>query len=558
MKKELFGVFGDATDFRRYRSETEFDRVVEGDEATVGIRDVALGIPSRSAVYEGDEGACVIWGEAFAPGYASTGTAQWLLQRYREVGMDALAELNGSYLAYVDDGDPVVATDPARTWECYYADADGSRIFGTAPDAVANHLSSPELSQQALLEFLYLGVVLGDKTTVEGLRRAPFDGYLSPERTTKLSRFVYDPTEFDYVDELANRLERALARRSKLPGKKGLLLSGGYDSRTLLAGPLDIDQCYTVGTATSAEVEVASRVSEQYGVPHRVLKIDERYLRPDSDVVRYGHGIKESIHIHHAAYDREMDADTMYHGLLWDTFFRGHFLPEDHVEMFGYEIPMNRLEPDPNLAETLVDHKFGFLPTEKELVADVDVNDGRSMALEAVVSQLDGQSNRYDSIYNAIDLVGIQNQPTLPFRNHLADQYIESFIVADRELIDWHLKTPPEHRNSRTLLKAIRQIDDDILTYRPPDRPFDSTHLNTAQNFLRKKVPFVSGFNGSWPDRSRHYDDNSFDERLFPNCRDVHDLPPRLKLRISDISIWLNSADADWKDVPTETFCPPV
>jgi asparagine synthase (glutamine-hydrolysing) len=559
MNKELFGVFGDASEFRRHRSETEFDRVVEGSQATVGIRDVALGIPGRSAVYEGEEGVCVIWGEAFPPRPTATGAAKWLLDAYRQVGTDALERLNGSFLAYIDDGEAVVATDPARTWECYYTDTNGTRVFGTAPGAVADHISSPRLRQQSILEFLHLGVVLGDKTTIERLQRVPFDGCLYPDRTEELDRFVYEPTEFDYVGELAERLERALARRARLPGKKGLLLSGGYDSRTLLAGPLDIDECYTVGTDASAEVDVASHVSEQYGVPHRVLEVDERYLAPDEEVIKYGHGIKESLHIHHAAYDREMEVDTMFHGLLWDTFFRGHFLPRDSFELFGYEVPLDRLAPDPNLAETLVDDKFGFIPTEKDLVAGVDVSgDGRSAMLDAVVSQLDGQADRYDSIYNAIDLVGIQNQPTMPFRNHLADQYVESFVVADRELLDWHLKTPPEHRNSQTLLKAIYRIDDDILRYRPPDRPFDSMRLNTAQNFLRKKVPFVSGFNGSWPDRSHHYDKNHFDERLFPDCEEVHGLPPRLKLRISDVSAWLDDAASDWSGIPPETLCPPV
>ncbi|WP_144905706.1 asparagine synthetase B family protein [Halobellus captivus] len=559
MKKELFGVFGDLSEFRRYRSETEFDRVVEGQSSTVGIRDIALGIPGRSTVYEEGDDICVLWGEVYPPYGMSTGTARWLLERYRESGLDALKELNGSYLALIDDGDAVIATDPIRSWECYYADTNGSRVFSTAPDSISNHLTEPEPSTRGLQEFLHFGVVLGDKSTVKGLHRVPFDGCLYRGSTRDLRRFVYEPTEFDYVQELADRLERAFARRAKLPGKKGLLLSGGYDSRTLLAGPLDVDQCYTVGDPTSAEVNVAAQVSDQYDVPHRVLSIDERYLRRDDDVIKYGHGIKESLHIHHAAYDHEIDVDTMYHGLLWDTFFRGHFLPRDRFDVFGYKIPRNRLEPDPGLAETLVDRKFGFIPTEKDLVADADVRgDGRAMAYDAIVSQLDGQTDRYDSIYNAIDLVGIQNQPTLPFRNHLADQYIESFIVADRELIDWHLRTPPEHRNSKTLLQAIQLIDSDILRHRPPGRPFESVSLNTAQNFFRKQCPFLSGFNGSWPDRTRHYDQNHFDEKLFPHCREIHNLPPRLKLRISDISVWLDDAADDLSGIPSETLCSPV
>ncbi|WP_254662856.1 hypothetical protein [Haladaptatus sp. W1] len=78
-------------------------------------------------------------------------------------------------------------------------------------------------------EFLHMGVVLGDKTLFHELHRAPFDGYLTPDEAGELDRFVYEEREMDYASELADRMQRAIRLRSRQPGKKGLLLSAGYD-----------------------------------------------------------------------------------------------------------------------------------------------------------------------------------------------------------------------------------------------------------------------------------------------------------------------------------------
>jgi len=559
MHKELFGVFDDASEFRRFRSPESFDRVVEGESVTVGIRDVGLQIPNRSSTVERRDGVAVVWGEVYLPAAAAPGAAEWLLERYRAVGTDAFGELNGSFLAVVDDGDdPVVATDVVRSWECFYTDDPGVRVFGTDPAAVARTIETPNIRPDPLLEGVHLGVVTGDRTIIDQLERIPFDGVLGPTETRLLDRFVYDPREFDYADELARRLRRALQRRSANPGRKGVLLSGGYDSRTIVASLDGIDECYTVGTPDAGEVSVARRVSTQYGVPHRTLVADDRYLSTERDVIQYGQGLCESIHVHHAGYLDEMAVDTMYHGLLFDTILRGYFLPRDGVEVLGHTLPLQGLDPEPDVTDAVA-HSFGFLPASESIFPDcehVQASTSREFIRTVIESGLEEWSDRYDSLHNGIDLFGIQNQPTIPFRTHLADHYLESFVAVDAELVDWHLKTPPEHRNTKTFLRAIRKLDPEILRHRPPDRPTDSTRLNEISGFLRRSLPGLAPFDGPWPDRERLYDQANLDQRLFEVYPDIHGLPARLKLRINDITTWLELATGT--DVtPADVLCPP-
>ncbi|WP_276257064.1 hypothetical protein [Halomontanus rarus] len=565
MNKELFGVFGTAETFAQLRPDATFDEIVDGEVATVGIRDPGLGATGWSASYQGSDGACLIWGENYAPSDGDTSadgledgnetevgregdrnTARWLLERYATEGIEALAALNGSYLAFLEyDGEAFVATDPVRSRECFYTDEPGVRAFGTDAAAVAGTIESPEIRLNAVLEFLHMGVILGEKTSFQGLSRLPIDSYLTPRSVESLERFVYDPVERDreseYARELADRLERAIQRRAQLPGRKGLLLSSGYDSRTLLSGVSEIERCYTVGDPSAQEVRGAKRLASQYDADHTAFPPDERYLLADADKVRYSQGIKESLHIHHAGYTDEMDVDTVYHGLLCDTFFRGHFTAEDSVEVLGKRVPVGRPHPNPNPVDTLLD-KFGYdVEVSRDLMDRVspDLEDPDNFVREVVQEEYDRVSGRADSVQNALNCCGIDNQPSMPFHGQLSDNYFASFLAVDTELIDWHLTTPPEYRTTETFLEACTHLDDAMLRYQPPDRPRETQLLNDIEGFVRRKTPFLQPFEPPWPDRERAFEVYDLDRRLLPDHEHLYDLPARHKLRLHDVLGWM-------------------
>ena len=182
MNKEIFGVFGGINDFETFRSESEFDSIIKTDDITVGIRDPGLNVPGRSASYSDDHGSCVIWGEAYLPDGVHSNPARWLLESYIESGKSAIGGLNGSFLATIEhDGDAIVLTDPVRSWECFYTDRDGVRVFGSDGGNVAKVIGEKTENTDSILEFLHLGVVLGNKTLFEDLHRVPFDGYMTAD-----------------------------------------------------------------------------------------------------------------------------------------------------------------------------------------------------------------------------------------------------------------------------------------------------------------------------------------------------------------------------------------
>lgn len=551
MNKELFGVFGGSETFERFRSRDEFDVVLEGSSITVGIRDPGLERPGWSATYADDAGRCAIWGEAYVPGDEQN-AARWLLERYDTDGLDALHSLNGSYLAVLDadGGESFVASDPVRSRECFYTDEPGPRVFGTDAAEVGRTIPDPTFDRNGILEFLHLGLSLGEKTWVSELSRLPIDSRLTPDGVDSLSRFVYrpaDPDAFDYVDELASRLDRALRRRSSNPGPKGLLLSAGYDSRIVLSQIDDIDRCYTVGSPDAQEVAGAKRVANQYGATHTAFPPDDRYLFADESKVRYSQGIKESLHIHHAGYTAELaeEVETMYHGLLSDTFFRGHFTAQDGVDVLGTRVPFDRLDPDPDPVEVLLG-KYGYRREASIELTDRTAIDAEPepFVKEAIAAEFAANRSRADTVQNALTCCGIANQPSVPFHNHLADQFFTPFLATDIELLEWHLRTPPAYRTTETFLEACQQLDDDILRHRPPDRPHETMLLNEVEGFVRRKTPLLTSFEPPWPDRRELFDRYELDQRLLADQTHVHPLPPRHKLRLTDLQTWLDSWDA--------------
>lgn len=557
MNKELFGVFGDRESFGDCRSEDGFDDVLTGERVTVGIRDPSLGVPGRSASYTDDRGLCLVLGEAYRGGSRPNTTtgrgdgniAEWLFDRYTDQGLESLSALNGSYLAVLEhDGEAIVATDPIRSWECFYVNTDGCRVFSTDLSVLKGLIDDPQYHRPSLLEYIHLGTVLGERTIIDEIQRIPFDGYLSADSVESLSRFVYEPRPFDYVTELTERLLRAVDRRSHLPGPKGLLLSGGNDSRLFLSQIPDIEQCYTIGNPNSREVKVARKVAAQYGAAHSVLIPDNRYIMPTDEKSRYSQGIKESLHIHHAGFDDAFEMQTVYHGTLFDTLLKGYFLERDGFELFGTKLPSTELVSDPNPVESLLS-TLGFFPDESKSVgvATADIFE-EDLTLDSPYEFLRGQFEqelktcweRTDSVHNAMNLLVIKNQPVLPFHTHLSDNYYEAFVAADSELLEWHLMTPPEYRQYETFRKAIKRIDSDILKHRPQSQPLSSVRLNQIERFLRRKLPILEPFEAAWPDRDEIYDQHTMDERLFPDTYAVRQLSARLKLRIHDARWWLS------------------
>lgn len=207
--------------------------------------------------------------------------------------------LNTSSVGTVAVLDPIerrilIATDSTGTFPLYLCEHGGGLLFSSLLRPLARAIKSRP-DGTAVLEFLRQAYTVGEKSLFLGIRRLlPGQVALfSDGRLTLLERSTawvgtedISPAE---AAELAwDRLVRA--ERRAIPSRSAtLMMSGGWDSRTLLAVASAADRqvdCYSHGDVTSRELELVQAVCRAGGAECHLEPIDDKVV--DIDLMQLG------------------------------------------------------------------------------------------------------------------------------------------------------------------------------------------------------------------------------------------------------------------------------
>ncbi|MSS71227.1 MAG: asparagine synthetase B family protein [Candidatus Latescibacteria bacterium] len=189
-----------------------------------------------------------------------------------------------------------------------YTVRQGRFLFASSALALlASPGDPPHLDPHAVSDLLSFGHLLEDRTLVEDIRLLPpasiltwRDGQVSLSRTWTPAYREDEggPSGPDAVRQMADRLHEAVRRCSGDP--IGVLLSGGLDSRTLvaIASRLHRITALTFGEPGTDDLEIARRVAHLLEVEHHTFEIS-----PD-DLPRYAGSIVRrtdgALNLHHA------------------------------------------------------------------------------------------------------------------------------------------------------------------------------------------------------------------------------------------------------------------
>lgn len=218
----------------------------------------------------------------------------------------------------------------------------------------------PHKNAYAFFEFMWLQKLLGENTFDTKSRFLKSASVLKFEGKTAEIETYWQPS-FEKsgasVSELANELANALKHSIKLKTSDNplscIFLSGGLDSRSVLAAFPGRPVCFTLANSKNVEYQVASRLAAIKGAEHRYLQIPEdKYSQIYKKSVRLGGGMYAYDHALFLDYGDKVTphADVAFHGHGFDYMFQGMYVPINLIQIFGRSshIPrLRKIEGDP-------------------------------------------------------------------------------------------------------------------------------------------------------------------------------------------------------------------
>lgn len=172
----------------------------------------------------------------------------------------------------------------------------------------------PVINPEALDEFINIGYLLENRTWLEGIEMLAPGSVLSwniKSGTAETMQYWWWDSikpidgridEDDVVDELGRLFRKAVEKRCEQAEDLGVTLSGGLDSRAVLAAIPESD--YPIHTATfgitkSGDIQIARKASSVKGAIHHPIEINhENWLAPRITGVWTTDGQTDLMHMH--------------------------------------------------------------------------------------------------------------------------------------------------------------------------------------------------------------------------------------------------------------------
>lgn len=401
-----------------------------------------------------------------------------IAEAYRASALERIEWLNGTFAAIIVDlakRSVTVVADRLSSRPIYLW-ADGTRlIVASRMLAVAANAAVPKrLSRRAVVELLSHQRCFGATTLyadIIGLRAGEaveWSGGVIRRRFLRKLSWQPAPIAGDiYEEQFRAALTGAVRRRTADAARHGLLMSGGLDSRAVLAAAAAIGRdlvSVCICPWRSPEVEIAERAVRVVGGKflHLTSRAEDVSAHYDKAVDAVDGLLPGAMAFFSLRDQLKSDSDVLLNGHFLDVLFRGTYLPKQKMP-FGIDASLPRLRPIADGSpRTLI--KEHHVSTEREaqalLVIQGQDHFWNDTLCEGIESALAG--TEFTDPYDAFDafFLHAQSRHFSNWDNLSLTQNLEFRTPAlDGELIDLYFSLPTNLRVAKSpTLRAMRGL----------------------------------------------------------------------------------------------------
>lgn len=498
----LCGVLGDPASVA-FDANTLGERLAWADAESVDVLDDGDVRVVSAAHPDGDpssarEGPLTVWlwgnvyGAAGPNGYrsrpADVPAATYCARRYRESGPGSVAGLNGDFflLAYDRELRTVsLVTDRFGTRDVYVARPDpDSLVFSSRVGAFPDFLDGLRFDPGYLAEYFAYRRAFGVATPLSGVELlqpgsvTAFDldaGTLDTERYWAPVHHPVDRPFPWFVEEFTDRFRTALAERTAAGGRYGLLLSGGSDSRLVLAAlEDDIDlRTYHIASWMSREARTAERIAIAAGVDFDVFRRDPEYVpRLLERVAPMNNYVQRFQQAHAEGFVDRLRAenDALFTNHFADVLYKGNHVPTRSV----WAGPLGRVDlPLVRPVENVDAYRADLERPTPAFVTGVSVPDVLAENLRPAGGGAVHHGVRFDSVRD-LALFGrvypATNGTDSFFRRSLHENVVHHVPLLDTRLLDLLLQMPARYLVQRNVVNAaVSRLAPDLAAIPHPD-----------------------------------------------------------------------------------------
>ena len=446
-----------------------------------------------------DEISIVTCGEVYNEDIENLDKA--ILKLYKKERLDKLENFNGSFSAAIYDNVKeklTLVNDRYGLIKLFYYHDEDRFCFAPKIRPLLKLGAEKTLRKDAIVDFFLFGYLLEDNTFFEHIHQ------LSPASILEISKkgikhtkywdYEYDE-EYDarpkdeLIDELGALLQRAVERRIKKDKTIIIPLSGGLDSRAILAAALrctakDNIITFTFGEKGSFDFEIGKMVAEKVGVMNIPLEVEKAdfeglYNISIDDI----EGMVDATPYFAISGYKEMKkyGDKLHIGYMGDPIMGSHI----STKMLNKKLKSEQKYRD---AKSIIfeKHRLNDLENVRRLFNPSYINtENLDYSFKRTLDELKRISNEDMANYCAIwDYKHRQGKYTMftVFRYRELFNYSTPFL--DNELIDFMLKIPPELRLDENLYRQM-------LLNKYPELFKLSTKTNLGLRLDAGKVPLL-------------------------------------------------------------------